>query len=65
MVNVRPNIDPAARYSVTEACAILGIHRNTLNRYFERGVIGYKIRKATGRKVIAGAQIIKLWNTTI
>ena len=55
MVNVRPNIDPAARYSVTEACVILGIHRNTLNRYFERGV----------RKVIAGAQIIRLWNATI
>lgn len=32
MVNVRPNIDPAARYSVTEACVILGIHRNTLAR---------------------------------
>lgn len=65
MTNTRPNVNPAARYSVTEACAILGIHRNTLNRYLARGIIVYRIRKATGRKVIAGAEIIRLWNATI
>lgn len=50
MVNVRPNIDPAARYSVTEACAILAIHRNTLNRYFERYARQLVARLLQGRK---------------
>ena len=32
MVNLQPDVNPAGRYTVTEACKLLGIHRATLNR---------------------------------
>lgn len=59
MVNVAPDIRPAGRYTVTEACKLLGIHRNTLRKYTQSGMIRCK---GTRRKYYTGTDLLKLWN---
>ena len=36
---IEPQCADGGRYSVTEACAMLGIHRKTLERYRKRHLI--------------------------
>lgn len=57
----RPSVTPSGRYSVTQTCAALGIHRGTLQRYTERGAIRAHFRRVDGRKVYEGRDIIRLW----
>ena len=65
MVAEQPNVRPNARYSVTETCTLLGIHRNTLRRYTMKGRIRIGIRKSTARKFYLGSEIINFWNKQI
>jgi predicted site-specific integrase-resolvase len=61
MTTELPNVHPTSRYSVTETCQILGIHRNTLRRYTAEGRIKMGVRKATIRKFYLGSEIMKFW----
>lgn len=61
MTPERPSVTPDGRYTVTQTCAALGIHRGTLQRYTERGHIRPHYRRADGRKVYLGRDIIRLW----
>ena len=44
MTTTTPNINETGRYSIGEASALLGIHRNSLRKYTEQGLIkcGYR-----------------------
>ena len=57
----RPSVTLDGRYTVMQTCAVLGIHRGTLARYTERGAIKAHYRRADGRKVYEGRDIIRLW----
>lgn len=61
ITNDQPNVKPASRYSVTQTCAILGIHRNTLLNHTKAGHIKAHYFKATGRKFYLGQDITKFW----
>lgn len=61
MVTEQPKVKPASRYSVTQTCAILGIHRNTLLNYTKKGDITCHYRKATGAKFYTGTEITRFW----
>lgn len=67
MVNEQPNVSPTARFSIGEAAAILGIHRNTLRRYTNTGALGINChyRKCNGRKYYTGLDIIKFWRASM
>lgn len=65
ITSVEPVVSETGRYSVTETCRILGIHRNTLQRYTENGRIKEGYRKATGRKFYSGREILKLWRAQL
>ena len=67
MVNEEPQVSPTARYSIQEAAAILGIHRNTLRRYTNVGMIGIKcqFRKSNGRRFYTGLEIVKFWRASV
>ena len=67
MVNDEPKVSPTARYSIGEAAAILGIHRNTLRRYTNIGPIGIKcqFRRSNGRKFYTGLEIVKFWRASM
>lgn len=60
-----PNVSDTGRYSVTETCNVLGIHRNTLRRYTDQGLIKCGFRKQTARKFYAGREILKFWRAQL
>lgn len=61
MTTTEPNIPETGKYNVTETCALLGIHRNTLERYRKSLKIRCGIRMTTGRKYYTGREIKRLW----
>ena len=63
LVNEEPRCADDGRYNVTQACALLGIHRNTLERYRKAQAIKYGWRRYTQRKFYTGKEIKKLWRT--
>lgn len=67
MVNEEPQVPPTARYSIQEAAAILGIHRNTLRRLTNIGPTGIKCqyRRSNGRRFYTGLDIVKFWRASV
>lgn len=60
-----PQVADTARYTSTQACAALGIHRNTLHRYALQGKIRSIFRKADNRRLYTGAEIKRLWRVSL
>lgn len=65
MTATEPMVSDQGRYTSTQACAVLGIHRNTLRRYWQQGKIKATFRKADGRKLFSGTEIKKLWRVAL
>lgn len=65
MVAEPPKVCLTGRYSVTETCKLLGIHRNTLLNYTRSGIIRAGLRKSTRRKFYLGSEIMRVWNNYI
>lgn len=61
----RPSVTLDGRYSVTQTCTALGIHRSTLLRWTERGIIRPVYRRADMRKVYMGRDIIRIWTASL
>ena len=62
---IEPNVSATGRYSVTEACAALGIHRNSLRKYTDLGLIKCGFRRHTARKFYLGSEILKFWRAQL
>lgn len=56
-----PDIDLNGSYTVGQVCKVLCIHRNTLRRYTEIGVIKCYRSKQSGRKFYSGREILRFW----
>lgn len=65
MTAEEPKVTETGRYNVTETCAILGVHRNTLRRYTELGQIKVGFRRTSARKFYTGKDILKFWRATL
>ncbi len=65
MVNQEPIVRADGRYSVEETAALLGIHRNTLLRYTNKGRILFGIRRSTTRKFYTGREIVRFWKAQL
>jgi DNA-binding transcriptional MerR regulator len=63
MVTTEPEVVDTGRYSAGETAKALGIHRNTLIAHTDKGTIKCAVRKSTGRKFYAGADIKKFWRS--
>lgn len=61
MTTSKPKVDPDGLYTPTQAAKALGVCRHTLLRYADAGLIKYKVRKVSGRRIYKGADIIKCW----
>lgn len=61
MTATEPRVADDGRYSVTQTCEALGIHRNTLERYRKKQQIRCGWRMTTGRKYYTGIEIKRLW----
>ena len=60
-----PKVADTGRYTATEACKALGIHRNTLRRYSQKNLIKCTYRRCDHRKLYSGAEIKKLWRMSL
>lgn len=65
MTNEEPKVADAGRYTMTETCKVLGIHRNTLRRWVQAGKMKVKFRRIDNRKVIDGAEIKRAWRVAL
>ena len=62
---IEPQVNLTGRYTVTQTCKHLGIHRNTLRRYTDEGFIKCSFRKESARKVYLGKEILRFWNSQL
>ena len=58
-----PEINATDQLSIGEAAAVLGVHRNTMRRYTEQGLIKCRFRRATKRRFYTGADILRFWKS--
>ena len=65
MTNIEPKVADAGRYTMTETCKALDIHRNTLRRWVQAGKMKVKFRRIDNRKVIDGAEIKRAWRVAL
>lgn len=65
MTNEEPKVADAGRYTMTETCKVLGIHRNTLRRWLQAGKIKVQFRRIDNRKVFEGSEIKKVWRIAL
>lgn len=65
MTNEEPKVADAGRYTMTETCKVLCIHRNTLRRWLQAGKMKVKFRRIDNRKVIEGAEIKRAWRVAL
>ena len=59
----QPLVSPTARYTISQTCALLGIHRNTLRSYVNAGYIK-TIQKIHGQR-FKGSEILRFWNSFV
>jgi predicted site-specific integrase-resolvase len=65
MTNIEPKVADAGRYTMTETCKALDIHRNTLRRWVQAGKMKVKFRRIDNRKVIEGKEIKRAWRVAL
>lgn len=65
ITSVEPNVAANGRYTVGQTCAVLGIHRNTLQKYTEAGLIKCGFRRETARKFYVGSEIVRFWRAQL
>lgn len=59
----RPEVIQDGRYNQKQAAELLGVDRHTVSRYEKDGIIVFQARKAGGRKVTTGAEILRCWDS--
>lgn len=61
MTVVEPNVNDGDKLNVTQAAAILGIHRNTLRMHTDAGLIRCVVSRRTGYRRYMGRDIKRYW----
>lgn len=61
ITETEPRVTADGRYSVSQTCTALGIHRNTLRKYTDQGMIKCGFRRETARKFYKGSEIVRFW----
>lgn len=66
MTAIEPTVALTARYPIGQAADLLGIHRNTLRRYSDEGLIKFGNRRF-GRmeRFYLGSEIIRFWRSQL
>lgn len=65
MTATEPQVSESGRYNVTQTCAILGIHRNTLERWRKASLIKSSLSRINGRRIYTGAEIKRIWRAQL
>lgn len=62
---ILPEVNATGRYGISETSKALGIHRNTLRKYTDSGLIKCGFRRGSARKFYAGSEIIRFWKAQL
>lgn len=62
MTATRPLVEPDGYYQLKEASLALAINPSTLHRYTQQGLCKASVRRANGRRIWKGSELLKLWN---
>ena len=65
VTSIPPIVSNGGRYTIDETCKILCIHRTTLRRYTESGLIKCGDRRESGRKFYLGSEIMRFWKAQL
>ena len=65
MTETKPYINVNSRYSISQTAKLLGIHRNTLRNYTNRGAIRCYVRPLSYKKFYLGQDILKFWQSKL
>lgn len=57
---IKPDLRGTDLYSATQAAAVLGIHRNTLLKWANDGLVSFK-ESRNGRRYYRGLELMRLW----
>lgn len=63
MVTNEPDIAATARLGICDAARLLGVHRTTLARWTEQGLVKCGIRRTNGRIFYTGRALVSLWRS--
>lgn len=61
MIQTTPEVIKSGRYTQADCARILGISRQTVAKYENLGLIGFRVIKPMMRKVTTGADILRFW----
>lgn len=61
MTATMPTINDTDQLSISQAAQVLGIHRNTLRKHTDEGLIRCGFRRNTGRRYYLGREIKRYW----
>ena len=61
----KPQVNPESRYSISETCQFLGIHRHTLRAWTLDGKIKCIFRRTNGRPAYKGVDIMACWSAVM
>lgn len=64
MIDAYPNLPNSCRYPIGKAAKLLGIHRDTLRKKADDGLIKYGISRDNMRKFFLGSEINRYWKAT-
>lgn len=56
-----PKIKAQSRYTLSQAAKVMGVHRNTVARWIETGLISSERGQRSRRRFIMGSELRKLW----
>lgn len=57
-----PAVRLDGRYCIKDTCAFLGIHRHTLRKKTEQGMIKCRLRQGGKTYFYLGSEILRFWN---
>lgn len=61
ITELEPAVSTTGRYSIEKTAKVLGIHRHTLRRYTDSGLIKCGFRRESARKFYLGSEILRFW----
>lgn len=65
MTTTEPQIPDTAKLPVVKAAEVLGIHRVTLRRYINDGLMRVGYHKHNKRAFITGRELKRFWSATL
>lgn len=65
ITSIEPKVSDSGRYTVTETCRALGIHKDTLRKYTDENRIKCGFRRDSYRKFYKGSEIKRFWKAQL